>query len=241
MDHISHHYIEAKSRSSSISRSGSVSRDRVASGGAEKEKEVLGFDVLRAREAAAWRDEKNASHGTGMRIVHPTAVVGNPTTLQPLVSAPSSSSLVSPLLSPLGGLTLAPSPSPTIGTRRTFFVDPVPTERERAQVAGRCRPVEMVRRRSGGAGGNEEVVQVAPPEEPVELDPMEEEEEEDEEEEDQDEEDEEEEEEDDDNGLDKPEEEDEEEVEDHDEVERKTARGAGVEVVHWHRHEDVEV
>lgn len=220
-DHISHHYIEAtKSRSSSISRTSSqqgasrtLSKERTA----EKEKEVFGFDVMRSREAASWREERN---GPYPHLNHATVVVGNPSTLAPTPSAEARS--LASLSSVLASTSILPSPiSPVLPTRKTFFADPLPTEKEKESVAGRCRPVELIRRRS-----NEEVVEISPDQNEEVIDEEEEEEEQEEEEEEEE-------------TVERDGESDDSEIDEEPVEERNTARGAAVERVHWHRDDPI--
>jgi hypothetical protein len=248
-DAVSHHYIEARRNGTSREKRGieidsnsSLESVGISGGTKRQEKEVLGFDELRSRESAAWRDERNPTHQFTSPSISPPPSVSTS-------AAPSIVAIVVPIVSPQTNPTTG-----TTSTRRTLFSEPPAAMLERTLLGGRCRPVALNRRMYSTAGKEKEGLVAEPREAAVGKEGSEDdaehgrdEEDDDEveeEEDDDDENDEEREDEGEDGGRSHEEgeggegdEEDDEEDEEDEGVVRATSTGAGIEVVHWHQEE----
>ncbi|SCV69111.1 BQ2448_2131 [Microbotryum intermedium] len=225
-DAINVHYIEGSKLPGNVSPvsggpSGSASRDRNESGSRERERErhesererELQIEMARIKEREAWKEEREAAARATGAASSVSAGAGSTT---PLMEQGERTL----------GLNLNPSKKP-------IFVEPT--------AAARVKPIRK--------NSHEEVVEIEPGQEANANDELEEVEEEDEEvaeddeeeapsDENDDNEDYEDDEGDDDDDDDPKDDEDEDEDDDEHETEvRATARGAAVEVVHWHRPE----
>ncbi|KDE08030.1 hypothetical protein MVLG_01731 [Microbotryum lychnidis-dioicae p1A1 Lamole] len=226
-DAINVHYIQGSKLPGSASPvsggpSISASRDRNESGSRERERErhesererELQIEMARIKEREAWKEEREAAaKATGAA----SPVTAGPGTTTPLMEQGERAL----------GLNLNPS-------KRPIFIEPT--------VAARVKPIRK--------NSHEEVVEIEPGQEANANDELEEVAEEDEEvaedddeeahsDENDDDEDGDDDDEDDDggDGTKEDEDEDEEDEEEHETEVRATARGAAVEVVHWHRPE----
>lgn len=202
----------------------------------------MGFDAMRSRESAAWREFPNAA---------PSA--SNSVPASPSVDMSPASFMSPATASPNMATSTTKTGATAVTVRRTLFSELPAAELERTLIGGRCRPAaQQVHRRASRSTehGREEVVDIEPPvvinqndEDPDEAD----EDNVDQEEEEEDENDESDENEDSDEREDQDGEEEgnktrDEEGDDEEDLQpqevRATSRGAGIEVVHWSRQEE---